>query len=80
MKRTTVTLPDELARAAEREAHRRRVSLSEVVREALFAHLDVRTGGPRPLPFVGLGDSGHRSTARDFEEILEAEWARDRGR
>jgi hypothetical protein len=80
MKRTTITMPDGLALAAEREAHRRRVSLSEIVREALAVYLEVGRDGPRSLPFAGLGESGHRSTARDFEDILAAEWASDRGR
>lgn len=80
MKRTTITLPEELATAVEREAHRRRVSLSQVVREALAAQVGHVGDGPRQLPFAALGDSGHRTTARDFEEILAAEWTRDRDR
>jgi Arc/MetJ-type ribon-helix-helix transcriptional regulator len=79
MRRTTVSLPEELAAALDREARRRRVSVSQVAREALQAHLG--SGGPhRELPFAALGRSGHRSTARELESILEAEWARDRGR
>ncbi|MDQ3822887.1 MAG: ribbon-helix-helix domain-containing protein [Actinomycetota bacterium] len=78
MKRTTVSLPDELARAVERESYRRRTSVSDVVREALVAHLGLRTDGRRAVPFAALGGSGHRTTARDFEEILESEWARAR--
>jgi Arc/MetJ-type ribon-helix-helix transcriptional regulator len=79
MRRTTVSLPDELAKAVEREARRRRLSVSQVTREALAAHLDFDEQ-PRQLPFVGLGSSGHRTTARDLEDILAAEWTRDRGR
>jgi Arc/MetJ-type ribon-helix-helix transcriptional regulator len=80
MKRITVSIDDDLAVIAQREAHRRRVSVSAVVRDALTAQLGVMPGRPRQLPFAALGDSGHRSTARDFEEILAAERARDRGR
>ncbi len=81
MKRTTISLPDRLANAIDREAHRRRISRSELVREALTTHLGVDGAEDRrDLPFAALGDSGHRSTARDFEEVLEAEWSRDRGR
>lgn len=80
MKRTTISLPEFLATALEREAHRRRVSVSHVVREALAAQLGVAGEKPRELPFVALGRSGHRNTARDFEEILAAEWSRDRDR
>ena len=74
MKRTTITLPEELATAVSREARRRHVSVSEVTREALAAHLGLSGDEPRQLPFAALGASGHRTTARDFEEILAAEW------
>jgi Arc/MetJ-type ribon-helix-helix transcriptional regulator len=80
MKRTTITLSDELATAVSREARRRHVSVSEVTREALAAHLGLSGDEPRRLPFAALGSSGHRTTARDFEEILADEWTRDRGR
>lgn len=78
MKRTTVTLSDELADAAAREARRRHVSVSQVTREALEAHLGLGGGERRRIPFVALGSSGHSSTARDVEEILASEWTRDR--
>jgi len=80
MKRTTVTLPDELAAAAEREARRRRTSVSEVTRDALAAHLGLADEKPRRVPFAALGASGHRNTARDLEEILDAEWRDARSR
>lgn len=80
MKRTTVTIPDELAAALEREARRRRVPVSQVTREALAAHLRIAGDSPRELPFAALGASGHRTTARDLEEHLAAEWTRARRR
>lgn len=80
MKRTTISLPDDLAAALEREALRRRVPISRVAREAIEARLGRTTTGRRELPFASLGRSGRRSTARDLEEILEAEWAGDRDR
>ena len=80
MKRTTISLPDDLAVALEREAQRRRLSVSYVVREALQAQLGLAGDKPRKLPFAALGGSGHRNTARDFEEILAAEWSPDRDR
>ena len=79
MKRTTISLPDDLAAALDREARRRGVPVSQVAREAIEARLG-RTEGRRVLPFAALGRSGHRSTARDIEEILEAEWVLDRDR
>jgi Ribbon-helix-helix protein, copG family len=80
MKRTTITLSDDLAVAVEREAHRRRLSVSEVTREALTNHLGLAGNQPRQLPFVALGASGTQTTARDVEEILADEWPRARRR
>lgn len=80
MKPTTITLPDDLALAVEREARRRSVSVSQVVREALAASLGVAAEHPREVPFAALGGSGQRTTARDFEEILAAESPRACGR
>jgi Ribbon-helix-helix protein, copG family len=80
MRRITISLPDALAVAVAREAHRRRVPVSQVAREALEARLGLDGGGPRQLPFAALGRSGHHSTARDFEEVLAAAWDDDRDR
>ncbi len=76
MKRTTISLPDELARALEREARRRSLPVSAIARAALAEHLGVgRPGERRSLPFAALGRSGHSTTGRDMEELLEEEWA-----
>ena len=80
MKRTTVSLPDDLAQALVREAQRRHASASEVTREALQEHLGLATGRPRELGFAAIGRSGHNSTARDMEELLEQEWNDQTGR
>lgn len=80
MKRTTITLPDELAVAVAREARRRRLSVSQIAREALATYLGLDGGEPRQLPFAALGSSGHHATAREFEDILAAEWTRARDR
>lgn len=79
MKRTTISLPEELAAAVSRAAGRRRVSVSELTREALTAHLGLGPG-KRKLGFANLGSSGARTTARDMEEILADEWGRARRR
>jgi Arc/MetJ-type ribon-helix-helix transcriptional regulator len=74
MKRTTISLPDDVAAALQREASRRRTSVSEVVRLALATHL--KHPQERVLPFEALGDSGSKhNTARDMEEILAREWS-----
>jgi predicted transcriptional regulator len=80
MKRTTISLPDALAAALSREARRRRVPVSQIAREAIEARLGGQTGAKRQVPFAALGRSGHRNTSRDFDKILEAEWAIDRDR
>ena len=81
MKRTTISLPDDLAQTLSREARRRDVSASELTREALQAHLGLTPGQTRKLPFAAVGHSGHTNTAREMERLLEHEWdddARDR--
>lgn len=80
MKRTTICVTDDLAILAGREVRRRGISLSELVREALAAHLGLGRKARRRLPFAALGASGQRNTARDMEEILDREWAPDRRR
>jgi len=78
MKRTTISLPEELATAVQREARRLGVGVSEVARRALAEHLHL--DGANRLPFVGIGDSGQSHTARDFEQLLAQEWRPDRDR
>jgi hypothetical protein len=77
MKRTTVSLPDGLAAALMRESRRRNVSASKITRDALAAHLGLSTERPRDVPFAAVGRSGHRSTARDMEELLARDWDDD---
>lgn len=74
MKRTTISLPDDLAQALDREAQRRHASASEVTRTALAQHLGLVQSEPRKLVFAELGRSGHHTTARDMEQLLEQEW------
>lgn len=79
MKRTTISLPDDLAAAVARAVDRRGTSVSQLTRQALEEHLGLTGTAPRALPFASLGGSGKRTTARDVEEILAREWdARDR--
>jgi predicted transcriptional regulator len=74
MKRTTVSLPDDLAQALAREAQRQHASISEIARTALTQHLGLVEAQPRTLAFADLGGSGRRSTARDMGQLLEQEW------
>ena len=75
MRRTTLSLPDDLADALTREARRRSTSASAIARDALASHLRLVPTDARPLPFAALGRSGHRTTGRDMEELLAHEWA-----
>ena len=77
MKRTTISLPDRVADALAREARRRRVPVSLVAREALEASLGLKDGERRRIPFLGIGHSGRRTNARNFDELLRAEWDAD---
>jgi predicted transcriptional regulator len=79
MKRTTISLPDDMAKALSREARRRGTSISAIAREALAERLRLDRD-VRELPFARLGRSGSRDTARRAEEILAEEWDADRGR
>jgi len=72
MKRLTISVPDELAARLEREATRRRTSVSEVLRTAAVDHLGLNR--PRELPFASLGRSGHSNVAEDMEELIAREW------
>ena len=73
MKRTTVSLPDDLALRLEREAARRSVSEAEVVRSALADALAGTDGARRPFPIPVLGSSDHTDTSERIDEYLAAE-------
>jgi predicted transcriptional regulator len=74
MKRTTLSLPDDLADALTREAHRRSTSASAIARDALARHLHLVPTEARSLPFAAVGRSGQGTTARDMEDLLAREW------
>ena len=74
MRRTTISLPDDVATALEREARRRRVPVSQVAREAIEARLGLSEEGPRDVPFIGIGSSGYSNISEDIEDLLAAEW------
>jgi hypothetical protein len=82
MKRTTITLPDDLAALLEYERRRRDVPASAIVRAALETYLT--TGGQKPgeprFSFIGIGRSGQKGRpgiAESMEEILKVEWSGD---
>jgi predicted DNA-binding protein len=69
MKRTTVKLPEELDARLRHEAARRHITVSELTREAIEAHL----GGQRQLLAAGAGHSGRSDISERIEQILRAE-------
>lgn len=81
MKRTTISLPEDLAGALAREARRHDRSVSEIARDAIAAHLGLVADQPRTLGFAAVAGSGQQTVGRDMEELMAREWdepARDR--
>lgn len=68
MKRTTITLPETLHHKLHLEARRRRVPVTEVVREALQDRLDADR---RPLGLIGIGASGRSNIAQSFDRLRD---------
>ncbi|MDP9396638.1 MAG: ribbon-helix-helix domain-containing protein [Actinomycetota bacterium] len=77
VQRTTVKVSDELDALLRREAERRGVTISEVVREALERYLDPTASGRsgRRLLAAGAGE-GPGDVAEHIEEILAQAWGR----
>jgi predicted DNA-binding protein len=72
MRRTTIKVSDELDARLRLEAGRRGMTISELTREAIEAHLN---GEPRrELLAAGAGNSGRRDISERIEEILLEEW------
>lgn len=76
MHRITISLPEALAALVADEADRQGTSVSDLVRRTLLEAF----AGESELPFVALGRSGRRTTARDAEAILAREWTGARRR
>ncbi|MGC8488096.1 MAG: ribbon-helix-helix domain-containing protein [Clostridia bacterium] len=56
-RRITISVPEELAEAVERDAGRRRVAVSEIVRQSLLARLCARQDGGPALGFSGRSEA-----------------------
>jgi predicted transcriptional regulator len=76
MKRTTVKISDELDARLRREAGRRGMTISELTREALEAH--VGDGRAALRRAAGSGRSGAGDISERIEEILASEAGRFR--
>ena len=83
MKRTTITLSDELAELVEREAHRQHASVSEVIRRLLSQAFMGTEERPRQIPWAGIVNDPSLVHGENIDEELEREWGddldRDRG-
>ena len=79
MKRTTISLPDDVAAALEREARRRRVPVSRIAREAIETELGLDDQDPKPYPLIGLweNEDGPMIGAANLDEFLAEHWADD---
>jgi Arc/MetJ-type ribon-helix-helix transcriptional regulator len=83
MRRTTITLPDDLADFLGSEARRRQTSLSDVIRQLIVERLTGTAGKPREIPWAGLFNDPEMVPAERLDEALAGQWAddidRDRG-
>lgn len=70
MKRTTIIIPDDLDARLRHEAARRGISISDLTREAIEAHVGV---SERRLLAAGAGKSGRSDISERIEEILATE-------
>jgi len=75
MKRTTVKISDALDARLRHEAERRKVTISDISREALEAYFG-QPCGRRILGAAGAGRSGRTDISERVEEILAAEVVR----
>ena len=80
MKRTSLSLPDDLAVALDREARRTGTTVSAVARDAISSHLGLSGSTTRTLGFAAVGRSDSHTTARGLEDLLDKERHADRDR
>ena len=74
MTRTTITLPDDMARLLRSEAQRRQTNVSAVIREAVAQVFGGSPSQPKRIPWAGIfHDPG--TSAADLDGVLESEWA-----
>jgi hypothetical protein len=75
MTRLTITVPEEVAARLKREARRRHVSISGLVRERL-SH-ECAPAGRRAVPFAGIVNVKLPWNAAQIDEELARTWADD---
>lgn len=72
MQRTTVKLPDDLDARLRHEAERRGITVSQLTREAIEAHLG-SPGARRTFLAAGAGASGRSDISERIDDILRSE-------
>jgi Arc/MetJ-type ribon-helix-helix transcriptional regulator len=77
MVRTSVKIPEELDARLRHEAQRQGMTISELTRAALEAHLQ-SGGSRRRLQAAAAGRSGHSDVSERIEQIIAAELGRSR--
>ena len=81
--RTTITLPDDLARLVTLEAKRRQTSFSGAIQALIAEVLGNMAQEPRDIPWAGLFDDPEMVPGREIDSALAEHWAddidRDRG-
>lgn len=77
MKRTTITLPDDLSDLVDSEARRRQMSVSDVIRALIIEGLVGTAEKPREIPFAGLFHDPGMVTGGSIDEALKQHWADD---
>ncbi len=75
MKRTTISLPDDIAVLVAQEAGRRGTSVSEVIRSSVLESLV--GSGPRSLAFAGICEDPELPYGSALEDALSESWMDD---
>lgn len=77
MKRTTITLTDDLAELIEREAQRQRTSVSQVIRQRLALAFLGSQEQPRRIPWAGIVNDPNLVHGENIDTELERDWVDD---
>ena len=77
MERLTITVSPRMAAKLRREARRRHVTVSQILRERI-GDVEEPEGEPRRrISWAGVGESGKPKLASNMDEELDRTWADD---
>lgn len=77
MERLTVTIESQAAAKLRREARRRHISVSELVRERIRGGGEHKANGKRAIPWAGVGASSNSDLAIEMDRELARTWPDD---